>query len=161
MHNSRVTVTVHSIASERRSAAFSTRPDGTHLAVELLESPLFQTAAAVKDRLRRPPCGGAPERRVLDSRCGLEFSRPRARRRGPFRFLRAVSRAIASLAWSIASAFRFVMTSVATRLRRREAPRDAFDVDLLSSSWRGVITTRRRLVPCGRVRPAVRGQGDR
>ena len=38
------------------------RRGGTDLAVELLESPLFQTGAAVNDRLRRPPRGGAPLR---------------------------------------------------------------------------------------------------
>jgi DNA-binding transcriptional LysR family regulator len=63
-----------------------------------LAEPIFQTAAAVKDRLRRPPAAArrrgraqnarSCERavgRVLDSRSGLEVPQPRARRRGAFR----------------------------------------------------------------------------
>jgi len=75
-----------------RSVRGVARPSGTDLAVELLESALLQTGEAVNDRLRRPPRGGAPDGRVIDSLFGLEFSWPRARRRGPFRSLRPVSR---------------------------------------------------------------------
>ena len=50
------------LSRRRRQAAQAI--GGTRLAVELLQSPFFQTAAAVKDRLRRSPCGGAPAQGV-------------------------------------------------------------------------------------------------